>query len=466
MTTPQPILHLEFNELSPRLLERFMGQGLLPNFKRLHDEALVCVTDAGEPQDRLEPWIQWVTVHSGLPFAEHKVFFLGDGPQCTRPRVWDILSAHGRANWICGSMNTGYAQGFNGHLLPDPWTVGADAHPQDEFDPYVRFVRSNVQEHTNASARIGLREQLGFLAWMLRHGLSAGTLAAIARQLARERVSGRFRWQRAVLLDRLQWDVFRHYFRRGRPDFSTFFLNSTAHFQHVYWRNMEPGEFEVRPSEAEQAEYADAVLFGYRQMDRIVGQALALAGDRHAVVLSSALGQQPCLKYEGQGGKVAYRPHDCDAFREWAGVAGPCEVQPVMSEEFRLLLPSAAEASAAEAQLATVAIDGVRALTVRREEAALTVGCGIFSKVAPDARLTAAGSPVRAMSDLFYAIDGLKSGMHHGEGCLWIRNAGSRRHRRAGSIVPLTSVAPTLLALQGIDASQWMSGTVIREAMA
>ena len=71
----------------------------------------------------------------------------------TKPRLWDLLSEHGFKNWICGSMNLRYDEHFNGMVLPDPWTVGAQPYPADEFTPYLHFVRVNVQEHTNTSVR-------------------------------------------------------------------------------------------------------------------------------------------------------------------------------------------------------------------------------------------------------------------------------------------------------------------------
>jgi len=70
---------LEFNELSPALMETFIDQGYLPNFKRLRDESSVFTTDAEEVAPNLDPWIQWVTVHSGLSYDEHGIFHLGDG---------------------------------------------------------------------------------------------------------------------------------------------------------------------------------------------------------------------------------------------------------------------------------------------------------------------------------------------------------------------------------------------------
>lgn len=459
-----PVLLLEFNELSPTLMANFMARGLLPNFKRLHGESLVWVTDAQEAQENLEPWIQWVTVHTGLPFDDHGVFLLGDGPKCTKPRLWDILSEHGRRNWVCGSMNTAYRSGFKGRLLPDPWTVGAKAYPTGEYDPFLRFITVNVQEHTNETVPLTRADYFAFLRWMAGHGLSAATLSYITRQLATERFTGKFHWRRAIVLDRLLWDVFRHYFRRDRPDFATFFLNSTAHFQHLHWRNMDPEPFSVKPSSAEQAEYQDAVLYGYQQMDRVVGKALALAGDTHTIVFSSALGQQPYLKAEEHGGKVFYRPKQFREFTEWAGLAMPHEIQPVMSEEFHLIFENDADAIAAEAQLRTVTIDGNPGLRIRRTGSDIMTGCGIFQKVAGDPVLRAGGATDRPFLSMFYLAEGVKSGMHHPDGILWIRRL-DHRHRIHEDKVPLVSVAPTLLALQDVDASPWMSGAVLPGAV-
>jgi len=451
-----PVLVLEFNELAPELLDRFMGAGKLPNFRRLHDQSSVYVTDAQETQDKLEPWIQWVTVHTGLPSARHGVFLLGEGPKCASPRLWDILGEHGRTSWVCGSMNTGYGAGMKGMLLPDPWTAGTKAWPEGEFEPFRRFVASQVQEHTNRAARPSRRQTREFLTWMMGHGLSLDTITHIARQVLTDRMTGKYRWRRAVALDRLQWDVFSWYFRRHKPDFSTFFINSTAHFQHLYWRNMEPEKFGVRPDAAEQAEYENAVLYGYQQMDRVVGKALALAGDTHSIVFSSALGQQPCLKYEDIGGKNFYRPRDFRKFVEWVGIDAPHELQPVMSEEFRLVFRTEEDAAEAAARLGTIHIGGERGMSVRRNGLDVKTGCRIFQRVSADTPLGMPGRASGRFDDLFYRADGLKSGMHHSEGCLWIRDPLSPRHHRQAQRVPLTAVAPTLLALMGVDPPDWM----------
>jgi hypothetical protein len=206
---PEPrVILLEFNELTPSLLDRFMAEGHLPNFKRFYDQSSVYTTDAEESGDQLNPWIQWVTVHSGLSFAEHGVLRLDEGQKLTRQCVWDILSERGLRVLVCGSMNVRYDVPLNGHVLPDPWSANVDPYPGNAgLDAYFRFVQTQVQEHTNERVPLKPADYARFLSFMIRHGLSAHTVRAIVERLVRERLDGGGKWKRAVILDKLQFDV-------------------------------------------------------------------------------------------------------------------------------------------------------------------------------------------------------------------------------------------------------------------
>src|SRR6266853_495909 len=103
-----PMIMLEFNELSPALMDTFIDQGYLPNFKRLRDTSQVFTTVAEEVAPNLDPWIQWVTVHSGLSFDEHGIFHLGDGHKLAVKSLWDFIAAQRKTVWVCGSMNIKY----------------------------------------------------------------------------------------------------------------------------------------------------------------------------------------------------------------------------------------------------------------------------------------------------------------------------------------------------------------------
>jgi hypothetical protein len=443
-----PVILLEFNELSPSLMSRFISLGHLPHFKRLFDESDVFLTEAEERAPYLDPWIQWITVHTGLNFTAHGIERLNEGHTVRDKRIWDLVAERGHPVWICGSMNVGYRPGIRGAVLPDPWATHVPPTP-DALKPYFSFIQRNVLEYTNERIPLTSSDYIGFARFMATHGMRAGTALAIADQLGRE-LRGRDRWKRAVILDKLQFDVFRWYYRRIKPRFSTFFLNSTAHYQHFYWRNMEPEIFTVKLTPAEAAKYESAILFGYQEMDALVGQFVELAGKDAVLVFCTAISQQPYLAYEDKGGRQFYRPSSFEALVRFAGVPGSYSVAPVMAHQFHVYLDSERAAEQAEQCLTSLTVDGRQAMAVIRTGQQIFCGCHLYDNL-PSATQIASGSTGRAKSffELFYRVEGMKSGMHHPDGMLWIRRSG-RRHAEHAHKVPLSAVAPTLLDLLGI----------------
>lgn len=444
---------IEFNELSPTLLARFIDRGLLPAFEAFRRDSLVYTTDAGEDPPALEPWIQWPTVHSGLPYREHQVFALGEGRRKLRtPLLGDVLSAAGVTVGICSAMNMSYGS-LAGYVLPDPWDVEGQAHPAS-LQTYYRTVAAAVQE----SSRHGLpprRELARFALFLLRNGLRPGTVWSAVSQLVAERRTPELRWRRASVLDELQYDVFRHLNRRHQVEFASFFSNSTAHYQHYYWRNMEPEVFEAPPSDVDSPSLAGAVLHGYRSMDRLLARFMADEPEA-LLILCTALSQEPWVDTT----KQTFRPRDFAALFAFAGIdIDPGAVKPMMAEQFQVELPDAARAARAEAALNDLTIDGQRVLTVQRTAATLQAGC-------MSARAVTAGEEVRRALDnatrpfheLFYPIHTTRSGRHHRDGVLWIRTG---EHRTFPERVPLTDVAPTVLARFGVPQPDYMQGRAL-----
>lgn len=455
------VVVLEFNELCPSLMARFMESGELPYFRRFHDEAEVYQTDAKEHGELLNPWVQWVTVHTGLPAREHRVMTLSEGHKVEVPAVWDILSAKGMRVWICGSMNTRHDEPLNGYLLTDPWSTDTQSYPSVEFHDYVGYVRQAVQEHTGGGGSSGLH---AFVRFMLGSGLSATTVLSVTRQLVSERL-GNTRWKRASLLDLFQFDVFRHYYRKSRPDFATFFLNSTAHFQHCYWRHMEPERFHARPSEVEQKSYANAILFGYKSMDRLLGRFMQLAGSETTLIFCTALSQQPYLGHEETEGRHYYHVHDKSKLVRLLGLRDVFSYEPVMAEQFYLRFNGQREADEAEARLVGFHVKHpavfndkrTRLFHLVRTGNALLTQCRCVSKVPLDAQITSVDAPDASIPfyDVFYQMPAIKSGGHHPDGMFWIRHP-DRRHRIHEEKVDITSIAPTILRLFDVEVPNHM----------
>ena len=90
--------------------------------------------------------------------------------------------------------------------MPDPWTTHVQPTPK-ELMPFFSFIQRNVLEYTNDKVPLSRSDYVNFVTFMAQHGLSAGTAVSIAQQLVQE-VRKKDRWKRAVILDKLQFDVF------------------------------------------------------------------------------------------------------------------------------------------------------------------------------------------------------------------------------------------------------------------
>ncbi len=455
------VILLEFNELCPTLMHRFMSQGKLPNFQRLYGESQVCITEADGEPPHLEPWIQWVTVHSGVPYQEHGIQNLDEGHKLRHKCIWEIVSEAGQRAWVCGSMNARYGLPFNGCVLPDPWTTKLAPYPAS-LGTYFRFVQTHVAEHTRDNIPLALTDHAKFAAFMATHGLSSKTIGAIVKQLQSERRENT-RWKRAAILDKLQFDLFQSVHRRLRPRFSTFFLNSTAHFQHLFWREMEPEHFQRKPTDEERAQHKDAIVFGYQSMDELAGRFLEMAdADANTtLVYCTALSQQPCLKYEESGGKSLYRPLDFEKLLTFADITAPHTVSPVMSEQFHIRFETESDARQAEHRLGQLTVDGRRAMASQRNGNDILTGCTVFETLPRECALAISDTDrsIRFF-EAFYKFEGLKSGMHHPDGMLWIRRP-EKRHNVYEPKVPLMAIAPTLISMLSLPQPASMSGRAL-----
>src|SRR6266853_996521 len=452
-----PVVLVEFNELSPVLMDRFIEAGHLPNFKRMRDESEVCISVAEEKPPHLEPWIQWVDVHTGVPYSQHGISALSQGHNLRYKSVWSVVSDAGWPVWVCGSMNVQYKEGTRGYILPDPWATDFPPYP-GELKPYFYFIQQNVLEYTNKRVPLTKSDYLKFMMFMLGHGLSFTTFDAAVWQLLSEKRTGCGRWRRAFIMDRLQFDMFSAIYRRLKPRFSTFFLNSTAHMQHSYWRHMQPELFTVDPKSDEQRQYASAILQGYQEMDGLLGRLLMLVGNQAIVILATALSQQPCLVYEEKGGKHGYRVSDHTRLIAFTGVTSPYRCAPVMAGQFWIHLESMSNADEVELRLRTLRLGEKHVIATRREGSSVFASCSITQAIDSDAVVHIEDTEQAApFFSLFYDSGIMKSGMHHPDGILWIRHLHHRHCVRPGK-VPLISIAPTILDILGLPKPPEMNG--------
>ena len=414
-----PVLMLELNELCPPILNRMMQAGELPNFRALHQKSEVYVTHTDDYS--LEPWVQWVTLHTGETQKVHGARELDEGHLIKAERFWDKLAKDDYSSLIFGSMNGDTQCADKVYLMPDPWSAGVQVS-----DPTYKilhdFVSHHVTEHTNPNAKPGMVETTKFITFLLSHGLKMGTISSILKQLTNEKLDDRdLHWRRAIILDKLLWDVFESTYKKQQPDFSTFFANSTAFIQHRYWRHMEPEAYEVKPNATQMKSYGDAVSDSYRHMDEIVGRAMRLVGENGRIIFATALSQEANTRYEHIGGKFVHRPRSFEKLFQWLGAPTPLSFEPVMTHEAWATYGSVEEAKTAEQAMENIQSNGKSIMHWRRHENRVFFCSGLISEVEADFAVRHGETgEVLPFDELFMPIGQVNNSQHNRDGCFWI----------------------------------------------
>jgi hypothetical protein len=439
------LILLEFNELCPQLVDRFIDEGALPNFKRLRDASETFITHTNE--ELLEPWIQWVTVHTGVPFSEHGIKDLDEAEKVTHNTFWDGLAEENVL--LMSPMNVKFRRRNQSLFMPDPWA--ASQIPSAELEPFYNFVRAAVNSHARTD-HLDLTVAAKAVRFLAAHGLRLNTLAAALQQLLVEKLGRRdAKWRRATILDRLLWDVFAHFWRGPRrPRVGIFFSNATAHYQHKYWSHYDPSIFSLKPEAAEIETYRNVIRFGYQAHDRLIGKAMALAGAGTAIALCTALSQQPMLDYELRGGKHMFLVKDFAALQTALGIQTAARAEALMAEESWLHFASQADGAAGYRKISSAKTADGRALFKLRgfDGKSFVLGCAVFaSEVDAHTTIVNAAGASLPFHKYFLQMDTVTTAKHHPDGLFWIMSGQpSRRATNTGfaETLPLTHVRSKL----------------------
>jgi len=342
--TTTPVILLELNEINFEFVAEYSARGELPHLTQFLARHGLRRTLAERSFEQLEPWIQWVTVHTGLDYARHRVFRLGDIVETELPQIWEILESRGFRVGAISPMNARNASRHPSFFVPDPWTQTPVAGSWD-LKLLSRAVAVLVND--NSQQRVQPAALLSLLIGMLPNlrARSVPEYIRIVRRIARDR------WSRALLLDRVLADTFLRQWRRERPDFSTLFLNAGAHVQHHYMYASPCYRGEHRNPPGYLPEGADPILDAYRVYDRVLADVQRdAAGAR--IMIATGLSQTPnprIIRY--------YRPRDHKALLTRLGVPFT-EVTPRMSRDFLVECDDASLAARAEALLRSVRAPG------------------------------------------------------------------------------------------------------------
>jgi hypothetical protein len=441
------VIQFELNEISKTAIDHLLNQGKLPNFSRINHDWFYANTTSEQQYQHLEPWIQWISAHTGKSFAEHKIFHLSDATQLTYPQIWEALSDHGVESCIVGSMNAVRGNAKGGFFFPDPWSKNGITYPQ-KIQPLWDLISSKVQSH--ATAEIDIIDLLKGLQICLDFKLPFALYQKIAKQFISQKINPLNKWKLAGLFDLLLSKIFNHLLKSSNYGYYTLFLNAVAHYQHHYWRNFQKNLFNADIVSPDCKPHHDPLAYGYELYDEIIHAAVKLAEDPHTlVIIASGLSQQPFTAKENEGGMNYYRLYQHQQFIEKLGITH-CRALPLMSRDWQIEANDQSILNNAKIILSNLTVNNEPIFKIEQNTPhSLFIETAITCGVANDAIiLKQPGQSIGLFNQHFHRT-AVKSGHHIGTGSLWL----SQKPIGFAAEMPLTDLYPLTLSAFGITNS-------------
>lgn len=224
---------LELNEINFEYVERYCSK--YPKQLRNLSKLLTInsfKTFAESDYNNLEPWIQWVSAHTGKTFEEHGIFRLGDMSSAKYQQIYETLESNGIRVGAISPMNSINKLKDPAYFIPDPWT---------DTKSSSGFWSSNIHEmikqtvNDNSQSKISLKSLIILILALIRFS----SLKSYPLYFSLALSSLRRPWNKALFLDLLLHDIHKKFLKKESPDFTSVFFNAGAHIQHHYFFNSE-----------------------------------------------------------------------------------------------------------------------------------------------------------------------------------------------------------------------------------
>lgn len=393
------MLLLEINEFNPELMRQAaveLGATHLQKILALRSSATH--TDDAEERFGLDPWVQWVSIHTGVPSREHGIHHLADAVPLQHPQLWETLGQAGVRCGVWGAMNgrLGSGDGMD-FFVPDPWTYHQRATPP-ELNALLALPVYYARHYGQLRLAPLLAACCRTLSFLLRPASLAALLPLLPAMLSRIARSGLRDHILFVLFDLVNVALFVRYHRRYRPQFSVLFLNSLAHLQHHHWSATGQLSREMR----------DVFL--------VFDQAMGLLFDNlpadEALVVANAFSQH-CT---ADNRDFLYRQKDLKSLLQSVGLRIE-RVAPLMTNDSHLFFASAEDALQAKAVLDAATLAGQPVFHTRLDpQSPSSLFCQLvyWGQVDSQAMMQLGGQALRFL-DHFYCVT-QRTGSHCAEG--------------------------------------------------
>lgn len=283
------IFFIQLNEIRFDYVNEYIRLGYLPTFKSLFEKHGYVETTSEIEHHLAHPWIQWPTVHTGMSYAEHKVFRLGDIIKHDHELIYEALENKGISVAALAAFNAKNNTKNASFFVPDPWTKTPFSGSEDVYRIYNALCQVT---NDYAKKKVTFQSYCNLLIGGIRNIKYKYIPNYIKETLSY--INGKT-WFRAVICDRLLLDTFVTQCKQHKPEFSTVFLNGGAHLQHHYLFSSKAYHGERTNPTWHVAINEDPLLDILNLYDEGLKEILSLANkfDNGRVIVATALHQNP-----------------------------------------------------------------------------------------------------------------------------------------------------------------------------
>jgi len=346
---------LELNELNLALVEQAYAQHSewtgIQKLLALQRTPTVCQDqyDSGF----LEPWVQWVSVHTGQSSQEHGIKHLGDVPNLAHPQIWKRLDDAGISSGVFGVMNGDASACQRCHFfLPDPWTFSEHGRPES-IAKILELPRYMSKNYLNLKWKTVFQKALLFFSGfkelrsidLLLRTFTKTLIAAVQERSLKHYVF-------ITVFEEAICELFLRMKSRHRPQFCVLFLNTMAHIQHHHWYQ-------------KNGALSAPIIFGLKSFNRSLEKIFRSLGEHEELFVANALDQKNTV---GKETWILYRPKDPLSFLKSLNIKF-YRVEPLMTHDAHVFFTNQEDQERAFQILSSAKVAGKPLFCVERDHA-------------------------------------------------------------------------------------------------
>ena len=229
MINSKKLIFIQLNEINFDILKKYSSKFKFKFFTPLFFYKLT-KTHSEKDYDLLEPWIQWVSIHTGTSAQEHGVFRLGDIKNFSQEQIFEKIEKKGKVVCAISPMNAKNNLNNPKYFISDPWT-----NTKSSPGSWIRYVSDNLSKivNMNAHKKIPVSIYANIIIILIK-SFRFYNFNTYFNLLINSFVK---KWNKALILDLLLHDIHISFLKKQNVDFSTIFFNAGAHIQHHYFFN-------------------------------------------------------------------------------------------------------------------------------------------------------------------------------------------------------------------------------------